>query len=206
MSQNILPVRKRDKFRRAIGINRSSSPKPQSQAPICTSNIESNTTTPTYANQAVLSLSPSQERWAHACRNLSQEEQKWVLSLQQTSSQLSIDSIISTLRTKQQDCEAKSYTFKFQGKDIILRDVAEKTIFWLNKFKDVGDIAVNFDPVHAALPWAGVRFLLQVSNTTHYHNSKAYNASGSCGRARGNWNFANKYPKDYLSYSSLYGV
>ncbi|CAG9956002.1 unnamed protein product [Clonostachys rosea f. rosea IK726] len=28
------------------------------------------------------------------------------------------------------------------------------------KFKEVGDIAVNFDPVHAALPWAAFRFLL----------------------------------------------
>lgn len=37
-----------------------------------------------------------------------------------------------------------------------------KIVFWLSKFKDVGDIAVNFDPVHASLPWAGIRFLLQV--------------------------------------------
>jgi ankyrin repeat domain-containing protein 50 len=35
-------------------------------------------------------------------------------------------------------------------------------ILWLNKFKDIGDIAVSFDPIHASLPWAGVRLLLQV--------------------------------------------
>jgi hypothetical protein len=49
-----------------------------------------------------------------------------------------------------------------QERNIILRDVAEKIVFWLDKFKEVGDVAVNFDPVHAALPWAGVRLLLQV--------------------------------------------
>ncbi|KAF5022088.1 hypothetical protein F66182_5863 [Fusarium sp. NRRL 66182] len=30
----------------------------------------------------------------------------------------------------------------------------------LNKFASVGDVAVSFDPVHAALPWAAVRFVL----------------------------------------------
>ena len=49
------------------------------------------------------------------------------------------------------------------GKEIVLRDVLEKIIRWLNYFKAVGDAAVQYDPGHAALPWAGVRFLLQVS-------------------------------------------
>jgi hypothetical protein len=33
---------------------------------------------------------------------------------------------------------------------------------WVSKFKAVGDMAVQYDPAHAALPWAGVRVLLQV--------------------------------------------
>ena len=32
----------------------------------------------------------------------------------------------------------------------------------MNKFKEVGDIAVQYDPGHAALPWAAIRFFLQV--------------------------------------------
>ena len=47
-------------------------------------------------------------------------------------------------------------------RQIILQDLTEKVIIWIGKFKQVGDIAVSFDPVHAALPWAGVRFLLKV--------------------------------------------
>jgi hypothetical protein len=39
----------------------------------------------------------------------------------------------------------------------------EKTVSVLNKFVSVGDVAVSFDPVHAALPWAAVRFVLVVS-------------------------------------------
>lgn len=39
----------------------------------------------------------------------------------------------------------------------------EKTAAWIRRFKDVGDIAAQYDPAHASLPWAAVRFLLQVS-------------------------------------------
>ena len=70
--------------------------------------------------------------------------------------------LITLTRIKQKQCEEKAFKFQFQGQDIILRDVAEKIIVFLNKFKTIGDVAVSFDPVHAALPWAGVRFLLQV--------------------------------------------
>ena len=42
----------------------------------------------------------------------------------------------------------------------------EKIVSVLNEFVAVGDVAVNFDPVHAALPWAVVRFVLVVSSPT----------------------------------------
>ena len=44
-----------------------------------------------------------------------------------------------------------------------MRDIFEKIIVWVDKFKALGDVAVQYDPAHASLPWAGVRFLLQVS-------------------------------------------
>lgn len=43
------------------------------------------------------------------------------------------------------------------------RTVADKLVGWVEKFISIGDVVVSFDPTHAALPWAGVRFLLQVS-------------------------------------------
>jgi ankyrin repeat protein len=47
--------------------------------------------------------------------------------------------------------------------DIIVRDVMEKIIHWIHRFKEVGDNAVQYDPGHAALPWAAVRFILQAA-------------------------------------------
>ncbi|KAF4974626.1 hypothetical protein FZEAL_8485 [Fusarium zealandicum] len=61
---------------------------------------------------------------------------------------------------KQQTAEARAWKFDFNGRQVILRDVAGKIITWLDRMKAVGDVAVNFDPVHAALPWAAVRFVL----------------------------------------------
>ena len=46
---------------------------------------------------------------------------------------------------------------------MVLRDILEKIIAWLDKFTAVGDVAAQYDPAHASLAWAGVRFLLQVS-------------------------------------------
>ena len=43
-----------------------------------------------------------------------------------------------------------------------LGDTATKILEWVDRFKGIGDVIVSFDPVHAALPWAGFRFFLQV--------------------------------------------
>lgn len=44
-----------------------------------------------------------------------------------------------------------------------LWDEADKVMLWLDRFKQVGDIAVNADPIHAGLPWAGIRLLLEAT-------------------------------------------
>ncbi|KAF9878883.1 hypothetical protein CkaCkLH20_03783 [Colletotrichum karsti] len=49
------------------------------------------------------------------------------------------------------------------GGAFIVRDAMEKVIKWIDRFKAVGDTVVQYDPTHAALPWAAVRFLLQVA-------------------------------------------
>jgi hypothetical protein len=44
-----------------------------------------------------------------------------------------------------------------------LRDVLGKIVRWIDHFKAAGDIAVQFNSGAASLPWAAVRFLLQVA-------------------------------------------
>lgn len=127
-------------------------------------------TTAAAASCQAIQSSPSiptpstRDLWFDALQTLSESEQQAIQLARTTLRPLSesIEELLILTRTKQQECDKGSYEFHFQGKKIILRDVAEKIVFGLNKFKDAGDVAVNFDPVHAGLPWAGVRFLLEV--------------------------------------------
>lgn len=103
--------------------------------------------------------------WGLALERLSDEDKK-------TMSRIKSDSMLDILRhlhteavQKQSYCDDRRWKFELNGRPIILRDVAGKIIVWIDKFKQIGDIAVNFDPVHASLPWAGIRLLLQVGLT-----------------------------------------
>lgn len=50
-----------------------------------------------------------------------------------------------------------------RGNPIILRELLSRIVSCVNQFKDVGDIITQYDPGHAALPWAAVRFILQAA-------------------------------------------
>ncbi|RKL06526.1 hypothetical protein BFJ70_g16993 [Fusarium oxysporum] len=56
--------------------------------------------------------------------------------------------------------EQREWKVTIGDKEYSVRGLVDKTVNILNKFVDVGDVAVGFDPVHAALPWAAVRFVL----------------------------------------------
>jgi hypothetical protein len=60
------------------------------------------------------------------------------------------------------DNQGKEWKIPFGGEQIVLRDMGKKLLEWVHRFKEIGDIIVSFDPGHAALPWAGFRFLLQL--------------------------------------------
>jgi hypothetical protein len=125
------------------------------------------TAAPSQAAPSSPSTPAARDLWFDALQTLSEDEQLAIQNIQPTQATqrpLSgrIEELVRMTRTKQDECEKKSYKFHFQGKEIILRDIAEKIVLWLDTFKAIGDVVVNFDPVHAGLPWAGVRFLLQV--------------------------------------------
>ncbi|KAL8861940.1 MAG: hypothetical protein Q9178_001810 [Gyalolechia marmorata] len=61
-------------------------------------------------------------------------------------------------------CIQKCWKVKnHKGETIILRDIVEKIIVWVQKFIAVGDMAMQYDPVHAAPAWSAFRFVLQMS-------------------------------------------
>lgn len=74
------------------------------------------------------------------------------------------------IEEKQKQCAEKEWKIKRNGKVIPFRDIFGSMVSWINKFREVGDIAVQYDPAHAALPWAAVRFVLQAFVNEHQIN------------------------------------
>lgn len=70
--------------------------------------------------------------------------------------------VLTEVEAKRAVFERKKWKFKKpNGDTVIVRHLLEKIAAWVKTFQSVGDVAVQFDPIHAALPWAAFRFLLQ---------------------------------------------
>lgn len=115
------------------------------------------------SNLAVNAKEPIREDlWATAVGTLG-DDLKAQIDFSQGSKQESLNELLKATAEAKSRLDARSWSFTRNGKKVIVRDVLTKVVKWVNHFKEVGDIIVQYDPGHAALPWAGVRFLLNVS-------------------------------------------
>jgi len=118
-----------------------------------------------------------QSLWIKAINNpeLSTQERKVIaeIGIETDTIQisLSLGAMMEDILKKQ---KGKEWKVKFRGDDIVLGHIGMKILHWVDKFKEIGDIIMQFDPVHAALPWAGFRYLLKVelsrASTEHQTN------------------------------------
>ena len=111
------------------------------------------------SNQPRLS---SQSLWDQAIATLPQSEQANLPVLGDNKT-IVLKSLVTTAQHARNVSIRKQWKLKRDnGQDIIARDILEKVLRAIHYFKEIGDVAVQFDPTHAALPWAGIRLLLQV--------------------------------------------
>lgn len=112
------------------------------------------------------STSPASSLWSLALSSLPENDQrvfKDPKSPHQDVTQI-LNEILLALETQRDRCKRDKWTtISIAGKEFVIRDVCAKIAAHVRKFLEVVDVAVQFDPVHAALPWAGVRFLLQLT-------------------------------------------
>jgi hypothetical protein len=50
------------------------------------------------------------------------------------------------------DKKENSCKIEIKGENIVLRDIVMKLLSWIDRFKEIGDIIIQFDPLHVALP------------------------------------------------------
>ena len=72
------------------------------------------------------------------------------------------DEVLGCARKLQERCEDKRRSRNYKGRQVYLFDQVNKVVQLLDKFKAVGDVVANVDPVHVGLPWAGIRAILEV--------------------------------------------
>jgi hypothetical protein len=75
---------------------------------------------------------------------------------------LALKQSLAAVEEKQRYCCLAKRWSTFAGREVVIKEVADKVVSWLNRFKDVGDIVASVDAVHAGLPRAGIRLLLEV--------------------------------------------
>ena len=152
------PDGKRHKFRQWLsshGSSRTSKDLPSSPAPLTS---QSN-------GSATLTIA-QQDFQNRVFRLLSQRDQDTIRQHNVTNA-TAVDEIVqqalAATRQKQAICQSKRWSVTFRGHTIVLREKADNIVKWLDRFKQVGDVASNVDPMHVGLPWAGIRLLLEVS-------------------------------------------
>ncbi|KAL8934772.1 MAG: hypothetical protein Q9216_005740 [Gyalolechia sp. 2 TL-2023] len=101
--------------------------------------------------------------WDKAVDRLGDQDRQLV-NFSQCNKLLLLSDVLQATELGKQSCMQKRWKYTRKNGDVVvLRDVCEKIIKWVHKFKEIGDVAVQYDPAHASLPWAAIRFLLQLS-------------------------------------------
>jgi hypothetical protein len=103
---------------------------------------------------------------ADALETLEFDDRETIRILLQSTNAVSADyafeEVHSYARELQQRSKVKRWSWNYKGRQIYLFEQADKVVRLLDRFKAVGNIVANVDPVHVGLPWAGVRAILEV--------------------------------------------
>ena len=95
-------------------------------------------------------------------QSLAERDRRWI-DFSQNDKRSSLEELLGLVEKDQRDDVKRQLEIpRKSGKPIVLRDVLGKIANYIHRFREVGDNVVQYDPAHAALPWAAVRLLLQV--------------------------------------------
>ncbi|KAL0258042.1 hypothetical protein SLS55_007213 [Diplodia seriata] len=101
--------------------------------------------------------------WDQEAAKLSDADQRMFLC-NSTDRPKILRDILAKVDQKIDECQRGRWKFQgAHGKEIIIRDVCERIAAYIRRFCAIMDTAVQADPIHAGLPWAGVRLVLELS-------------------------------------------
>jgi hypothetical protein len=104
----------------------------------------------------------SEDLWGDAVKLLRPGDNEEI-RLQEGDKLTVLGEVLTAAKEKREQCKDRQWKYKKRdGTVIVLRDVFDKMVKWLNKLENVGDFVAQLDSVHLALPWACIKFFLQV--------------------------------------------
>ncbi|KAI0105523.1 hypothetical protein GGR51DRAFT_192292 [Nemania sp. FL0031] len=140
----------------------ASSAEPHMPSPNPTSPISSN---PSGANEpSRVSVNYSQSKWEQALQRLNKEDQEQFRRIKDSSDKhrVVLDAVLTATNARKEECLRRKWKLAtIKGRKIYIRDILEKLSVWVKKLIVIGDIAIQYDQAHAALPWAAVRLIMQ---------------------------------------------
>ncbi|KAK1846472.1 ankyrin repeat-containing protein [Colletotrichum chrysophilum] len=103
--------------------------------------------------------------WASAMKRLAEHDVSQLLKAvgPQGNHDATLRGLLDAINSRKRECMKKRWKVTIKDRTIILRDILEKISVWVSKVIKIGDVAVQYDPVSAALPWAAVRLVMQAS-------------------------------------------
>ncbi|CAG9938653.1 unnamed protein product [Clonostachys rosea f. rosea IK726] len=114
--------------------------------------------------EAALTVRPSGDNLWKAAVDSVGDELKAQIDFKQESKVDTLGELLSVTEKAKKRLTDRAWSFKrSSGEKVIVRDVLGKVAKWVNLVKQVGDFAVQFDPGHAGVAWAGIRFMLTVA-------------------------------------------
>lgn len=148
----------------SIAAAQPAAPKPAAEAPPAKGPAESPTEAAAEDKPAKQPDAPN-DLWLEALGSLSESKQENLKKMgfnketaQSVSVESSIDDLVGVVNKRQDECEKKFWKVKIGDEEIVLRNYTNKIVDWLEK---AGDIAVQFAPPQAAVPWAVIKSAMQ---------------------------------------------
>ncbi|KAJ0419784.1 ankyrin repeat-containing domain protein [Aspergillus carlsbadensis] len=108
--------------------------------------------------------SPIADRWQEAFASLPEDKQRILRDLgfdkpKSANVASGITELIDAVNDRQEECEKKFWKLNVGGQEVVLRDYTTSIVGWLEK---AGDIAIQFAPPQASLPWDLVKSLMKI--------------------------------------------
>lgn len=106
----------------------------------------------------------TQNLWQEAVEKLPEKDKKSLeLPKSGASATNIVEDALAGVKNSRDKVKENMIRIKTKRGEVPLRYYVDKMTKVLVQFREIGDTLVQYDPGHAALPWAGVRLLLNVS-------------------------------------------